>query len=118
MLVTFESTVYTEGNEFDESGWTEVVKEFTQSPIDAGMPYSSDPAFLLPREILLSKYVTVWSTSLEQFKLSVSLLVSSRLACHWSSFSYLEILLLSGLKDREPKQEKGLYTNIVVLVRK
>lgn len=42
MLVTFESTVCTEGNEFDESGWAEVVKESTQSPIDAGMPYSSN----------------------------------------------------------------------------
>lgn len=52
MLVTFESTVCTEGNEFDESGWAEVVKEFTQSPIDASMPYSSDSAFLLPGEIL------------------------------------------------------------------
>lgn len=59
MLVAFESTVWcSETNEFDESGWTEVMNEFLQSPIDAGMPYSSDPAFLLPGEKLVLRIST------------------------------------------------------------
>lgn len=56
MLVSFESTVCNEANVFDELGWAEVVREFTQSPMDAGMPYSSDPAFLLPGERLRLKF--------------------------------------------------------------
>ena len=54
-LETLEYCIFRGGNQIDELGWADVVKEFTHRPIDSDMAYVSDPTFLLPTEELRLK---------------------------------------------------------------